>query len=244
VAVGCANSWFHVLDSAGKTRWKRQMQHKASAIGVADVDGDGFQDLLCGYTYQARQIVDFSKTGWDQVRSIGGCISGCRTITAGDVDGDGRPEAIFGDKDGRVLASRKGPPYRVDPVFQVMLGDDELTRVVARDLDGDGKAEVVCASLSNVVAAVDGAGRVRWAFPTDAEALDVSLGSWPGVAGTAVAVGTAAGRLHVLDAAGREVARETLGGAVSRVWLVGAEGAARAVAAVGSRVVAVQPAGK
>ncbi|MBI3920127.1 MAG: VCBS repeat-containing protein, partial [Armatimonadetes bacterium] len=239
VAVGCANSWFYVLDSRGQVRWKRQMQHKASAIGIADLDGDGFKELLCGYTYQARQIVDFSKSGWDQIRIVGGCISGCQTIASGDVDGDGKPEAIFGDKDGRLLAGKKGPPYNVEPVFQVMLGDDEITRVVAADLDGDKKDELICASRSNFVAAVGEGGKVRWVFPAESEVVDLAVGSWPGQPGPVIAAGTRDHRVHLLSAAGSLIGLLTMKNEVNRVCFSGKAEGIRIVASFAEKVVAI-----
>ena len=170
VAVGCANSMFYVLDKEGNLKhskgraWDVLVQHQASAIGAADVTGDGQLELLAGYTYFGRRIVDFADTSRLRVSNLGGCISGCGTIASADVDGDGRPEAIFADKDGQIAACRKARDRRgaAELLWTKMIGDDAIVTALAGDFDGDTKPEVLVASHSGFLALLNADGSVRW----------------------------------------------------------------------------------
>jgi hypothetical protein len=59
-------------------------------------------------------------------------------IITGDVDGDGRPEALLGGQDGRLLAVRDGGEIAWSKAFDGPVGTPLLA-----DLDGDGKVEAV-----------------------------------------------------------------------------------------------------
>ncbi len=95
IACGGANASFFVVDAEGHTKqsegqdWVVRVKHSASAIAAADVTGDGRPELLGGYTYFGRALIDFTDTGRSRVSNLGGCISGCEAVTAADVDGDG-----------------------------------------------------------------------------------------------------------------------------------------------------------
>lgn len=250
VAVGCANTKFYVLDRRGAVKrskgrdWVVSTRHSASALGAADVTGDGQLELFCGYTYFGRALVDFADTGKRRVSNLGGCISGCGSITAADVDGDGRPEAIFADRDGQLTACRKAKPGQraVDIVWQKMIGDDAIVKVLATDLDGDGRTEIVVASHSGFLAVLSAAGEVRWLRYADNQVTD-ALVLRPSRRHPAVARSSADGTVVVYDAAGKELARWTFGGPVSHLAAVAVGGSPVLIAAQGKtlRAVAFHP---
>ena len=170
IAVGCANSMFYVLNADGTRKsgatgpWEITMRHKASAIDAAEMTGDGLLELLCGFTYFSRRIVDFAKSGYDRQSALGGCISGCMAITHADFDLDGRAEAAFADKDGRVTVCKPWREKRLTTVvlWSRIIGDDAHVRTLAADLIGDSRPELVLASRSGFLALLDNAGNVVW----------------------------------------------------------------------------------
>ena len=246
IAVGGANSMFYVLDRDGELKesngqaWEAMTQHKASAIGAADVTGDGQLELLCGYTYFGRKIVDFADTGKGRVSNLGGCISGCGTITSADVDGDGTPEAIFADRDGQVTACRKtadagqrGRPVEV--VWQKMIGDDAVSKALAGDFDADGKPEILLASHSGFLALLGADGAVRWIRYADNQVTDAArLDLADGRAG--LVRSSTDGSVVVYDASGVELARWQIGSPVRRVLPATAEDRQLLFAAVGDEL--------
>ncbi len=243
VAVGCANTFFYVLDKDGGLKssqgkpWQHGGRHAASAIGAADVTGDGQLELLAGYTYFTRWIVDFADTGKRRASHLSGCISGCGAITSADVDGDGVPEAVFADKDGQITACRKAPAGEraAEIVWQKLIGDDAVSRVLAGDLDGDGKPEIVVASHSGFVALLDADGSVRWVRYADNQVTDVAVVAGEG-AGAALARSSTDGSVVVYDAAGEELARWRLHAPVGRVIAARAGKAELVIAAAGRKL--------
>ncbi|NLF17583.1 MAG: hypothetical protein GX595_10025, partial [Lentisphaerae bacterium] len=183
VAVGCANSTFYVLDAAGEPKrsatgpWTVVTQHKACGIGAADMTGDGLLELLCGYTYQGRMMADFSRSGYDRFSTLTGTHGGSAAITAADFDGDGRAEAVFADRAGKVTMAKpyvkqRGP---ATIVWQTYLGDDAHTRALAADLAGDGQPKLVLASDSGFIAVLDAEGEMLWIRHADDAVSDAAV---------------------------------------------------------------------
>ncbi|MBT4821629.1 MAG: VCBS repeat-containing protein, partial [Lentisphaerae bacterium] len=185
IAVGCANSIFYVLNANGTPKtggtgpWELTTQHKASAIDAAEMTGDGQLEMLCGFTYASRRIVDFSKSGYDRQSALSGCISGCMAITHADFDQDGRAEAVFADQDGKVTVCKPWQKKRLTTVvlWSRIIGDDAHVRALAANVSGDAHPELVLASRSGFLALVDSQGDVIWTryaqdAVTDAAVLD------------------------------------------------------------------------
>ncbi len=250
VAVGCANSYFYVLDNHGKlrvdadgSRWEMKTYHQASAIDTSDVDGDGHLELLAGCTYFARYIVSFHKRRWQRYGALSGCISGCGSIATSDVDGDGHAEAIFADMDGRIAAAEKGEPYKAKVVWERFVGDDEITRVCAGDLDGDNKPDLLAASRSGFVARLSATdGKVAWLRYGQGDMTDVAMADVVGDAGREAIAANLDGCVYVHDATGKPAARRQLDGPVRRLATARVKGEARSliVAAVGEKLVAIR----
>ncbi len=250
VAVGCANSYFFVLDNRGKlridkdgARWETKTYHQASAIGSADVDGDKHLELLCGCTYFARYIVSFHKRRWLRTNALRGCISGCGSIATADVDGDGHAEAIFADKDGRIAAAEKGEPYKAEVLWERFIGDDDITRVLSDDLDRDGRPDLLAASRSGFLARLSASdGKIAWLQYGQSDMTDAGAADLIGDARREAAACNLDGYIYVYDSAGKLVARRFLGGPVTNVGVVGVGGGAKplVVGAAGSDLVAIR----
>jgi len=237
IAVGCANTFFYVLDNRGEPRgdgepWETGWRHKAAAINAADLTGDGVLELLAGWGYFSQRIVDFTKSGRARNSIVPSSKSGSSAIAAADVSGDGLPDAIYADADGTVTACSVAPAGETTAQvhWQKIIGDDRLAAVVARDLDGDGTPEVALASHSGFVAVLGADGAVRWV--RYAENRVTGLVAVPAGEGVALARSSLDGSLVVLDAGGEELARWNAG---EPLRMVAADGAL--LVAAGERAV-------
>lgn len=99
--------------------------------------------------------------------------------------------------------------------WQVTVGDDRLAAVIARDLDGDGAAEIALASHSGFAALLGPDGAVRWVRFAGNQVTDLT--PLPAAEATELARTSLDGSLVVLDAAGQERARWYAGEPLQRV---------------------------
>jgi len=237
IAVGCANTFFYVLDNRGELLgdgepWETGWRHKACAIGAADLTGDGVLELLAGWTYFSQRIVDFTKSGRARNSIVPSGKSGASAIATADVSGDGLPDAIYADADGTVTACTVAPAGEPNALvhWRKIIGDDRVAAVVAGDVNGDGAAEIALASHSGFVALLAADGTVEWVRYASNQVTDLV------VAGDGVlARSSRDGSLVVLDATGEELARwnagEPLGMVAADGELLVAAGQARLLAA-------------
>lgn len=95
--------FIYVLDSAGKPLpgWPVQMGEVQAQVAVADADGDGLLELFAADT--RGSVAAFTRNGtllWDtHLRT-----PVTQAPTFGDVNGDGRLDAVFGSGAGEVFA--------------------------------------------------------------------------------------------------------------------------------------------
>jgi len=121
-------------------------------VAAGDVDGDGYADIFAASGQEVAPVIRvFSGATGAMVRQVTGFdanLPGGLFVAAGDVNGDGKADIIAGADEGT------GPRIRVfDGVTltQLRLFDAfepwRLTgvRVASRDLNGDGKAEIITA---------------------------------------------------------------------------------------------------
>ncbi|MFQ5692599.1 MAG: integrin alpha, partial [Nitrospinota bacterium] len=138
-----------------------------AVAGAGDVDGDGIPDLLVGAPLaspnglpNAGSAFLFSGATGSLLRTFHGLTAfeqfGQAVVSAGDVDGDGTPEALIGAPrasangltlSGSVLlfsGSTGSPLFRFDGLAQ----GDNMGSVVcgAGDVDGDGRADFLAGS--------------------------------------------------------------------------------------------------
>ena len=156
---------------------------------LADFDGDGDLDLLCGefldgFTYfqnlgsRANPVFATGKRLTHQGRALAMHVQ-MITPTAIDWDRDGDVDLIVGDEDGRVAwvenTGRRDPdgtPRFLPPFYFQQEAHDvkfgALVTPVSVDWDGDGDEDLVCGNTSGNIAFLenlDGGDPPRWAAP-------------------------------------------------------------------------------
>ncbi len=167
----------------------------APSPSLADMDGDGDLDLVCGefldgFTY-------FRNTGTRtapvyergrRLRDTAGAYLAMHvqmiTPVVVDWDKDGRPDMICGDEDGRVAFIRNAAPDGGIPVFEKPVyfrqQADEvkfgaLATPVGCDWDGDGDHDLISGNTAGNIAFIEnlsgpGVERPKWAAPVLLEA--------------------------------------------------------------------------
>lgn len=160
---------------------------------LADFDGDGDLDLLCGefidrFTYfenrGTRQKPDYAAgrflTGENGLLRVPLCMS---VTTAIDWDGDGDVDLVVGQEDGRVMLFEHtgkvvdGLPRFAEPKFFQQEADDlkfgALATPCSFDWDGDGDADLICGNTAGELGFIenlDGGCPPKWAKPRLLEA--------------------------------------------------------------------------
>lgn len=159
----------------------------------ADFDGDGDLDLICGEFVDkmsyfenvgTRKEPKYSARGFIQHNGAPITMESCMiNPIAFDWDGDGDPDLVVGQEDGRVALientgkSSSGQPIFTEPVFFKQVADEVkcgvLVNPVAFDWDGDGDQDILCgdaAGYISVIENLDGAAQPKFAAPKALEA--------------------------------------------------------------------------
>lgn len=123
------------------------------SVGVGDIDGDGYADVVAGAEAGATpEVKVFSGKDGSVVRdflAFDPGFTGGVSVAVGDVTGDGHPDVVVGAGDGG------GPEVKVDDgptgaVLRDFFAYEDTFRggvnVAGGDVDGDGRADVVAGS--------------------------------------------------------------------------------------------------
>ncbi len=139
-----------------------------SALSAADVDGDGFLEIVFG---GRNRIYAFNHngttaTGFPAVldaTASAGAVGG--TVVIGDVDGDGKPDLVAPASDGHVYAVDGSGKPLAD--FTRATGKPVSAGPALVDLEGDGRLDLAAAAEDGFLYAWElpgrnNAGSVRW----------------------------------------------------------------------------------
>lgn len=170
----------------------------------ADFDGDGDLDLICGefldgFTYFENTGSRTSPTYSQGQRLKARMDLQMITPVAVDWDGDGDPDLVVGDEDGRVaLVENLGDARFADPVYFQQQAEfvkiGALVTPVGFDWDGDGDEDIVAGNSAGYLAFIenlDGGDEPSWAAPAyldaDGKRIRIQAGSNGSIQGPAEA---------------------------------------------------------
>ena len=127
------------------------------AIQAADLNGDGKLDAVFGSNGGNEAVTVLLNTGNDAngvpqftVTTYATGLPGIRSVTVGDLNGDGHPDLIVGDCCGtfRVLLNNGDGTFTLGQTYGIMPnnGGPSVGQGVIADLNGDGKADYIVVS--------------------------------------------------------------------------------------------------
>jgi hypothetical protein len=205
VIVGGENWRFYAFGADGRPLWNYESVHPSRSGAVADLDGDGKAEVLCGTHYYWMTTLNPDGTKRWSYGTFGSNFGPiCYDIAVGSFDNDGTRGVVLGAGDGGVhyLSSDGKLRLRYDT-------GDEVRKVLAADLDGDGRDEIAAGSMSRSVYAFDAGGKRLWRFEAGS-AVDTLAFVVQGEKRRLFA-GAESGNLYGFDAAGRLVSENSFG---------------------------------
>lgn len=183
-----------------------------SSAAAVDIDGDGQKEIIFGTKNgQIFCIDEESKKKWefdlkeklDETESYFYDSDRIESIPASptikDVDGDGKPEILFGTELGIVYClSNKGTlrwKYRAKGAVR--------SRILVEDIDGDGAAEVLFGTMDGFFLILDGNGKERAVIEVGSAVTSEPAVSKEGL--TQILFGTAKGILYSFSPLGKKL---------------------------------------
>lgn len=206
VVAGGDNWRYYAIDRSGKERWHYESVHPASAGALVDQDGDGKLETLCGTVYYWWPAADFrGEKRWNYTVKTPHA-----TVALGaNLEGTKTRSAVYGGEDGTIhVLNEKGQPQWVGSV------GDEVTAILAVDLDGNGRDELVASTMSFNVFALDATGKTLWRRGLGDSVRALASADINGDGKPELLAGCDDGSLVVLDLQGKEQERFALGSAV------------------------------
>ena len=204
--ISATDGWLvWALTSEGDEVWQRQIEHHAArSLVIADVDGDGRQEILVGTEYYNSNLLEAD----GRVRWTVRAGPGFNALGLVDVDGDGVLESVYGSLDGNlyVVDSRAGATR-----WTANLGDEVRFCVPQRSPGATGIG-LVAGSDSGNLCSLSPAGERLWRLDLDAPITGLVV---TGTTEGQMAAATAAGQVVAVSADGAATARGSQGAPVT-----------------------------
>ena len=123
----------------------------ANDVVAADVNGDGKLDLI---STSGSSLVILTNSGngafgSNTTLNVGGT---CQSVAAADVNGDGKMDLIAANVDGKsvvVFTNNGGGVFSSNASYSLG-SSDQPNSIVAADINGDGKPDIICANMSSI----------------------------------------------------------------------------------------------
>ena len=153
ILIGGANVPLLCLDAQGKERWRLEGKAQGASPVIADIDGDGYNEIVGSSDNALIRVDSAGKVLWkhDMPKSIDS------SIAVGDGDEDGVVDIYSVDLAGTFVV--------LDPNGKKQWGADVRERVrrtpAIADIDGDDKLEVVVAGYSGEMYIFSGDGELK-----------------------------------------------------------------------------------
>ncbi len=211
VLAAVSDRKLHCFDANGDERWSFMIYGIFAPLRVADIDGDGRQEVIggpgritCGgtcYVLDAHgaEIASHGLDGWASM------MPACDVWTK-----DEEHLIVCGTNRSHVFGL-KLDDNRLETLWKQRVGE-EVNAVCAADVDGDNRPEVLVGSDCFYLYLLDEQGKERWRRNLGAPVQQVLVAELEGDAKTVAACED--GSVWVLDGDGAPVAKHRTGGAV------------------------------
>lgn len=196
----------HLVGADGTIRWSFTTGGISRAVCTGDLNGDGVPEVLVGSDDEHVYILDRNgkelrrhhcdiplRVGRSSVRDprVG-------TLAVGDLEGDGKPDIIVGLLNANLVRydTDFNMVWRVDSIEH---GSRELE---LRDLDGDGKLEILAANKYGHVEIFNAAGTQLAGPYSELGDVEMAIGDMNGDGKPEIANGSSTGALRVMTFGG------------------------------------------
>ncbi|MBD3367622.1 MAG: hypothetical protein GF405_05555 [Candidatus Eisenbacteria bacterium] len=145
-------SYILCLDASGRELWRHRRRgwFTGTLVSVADVTGDGRPDVVAVWaSTKDRQPARVTVISGEGQLVAERPLVGAGGLVLADVTGDGASEILVGESTGRLLAldGRLRTTCEGTAAEHTGFRNRHLMPLAANDLDGDGRMEVVAASV-------------------------------------------------------------------------------------------------
>jgi serine/threonine protein kinase len=147
-------------DGSERFEAEREGQHQLGVLATADLDRDGLSEIIGGLSSSSRpeRLLAWNGDGSPRFESASSG-AGISSVIPADLVGDERPEWIVGP----MLGTGEVHVFSADGSLQPISPlEGRIRAMVAADLDGDGRAEIVESTESDRILAFRADGSILW----------------------------------------------------------------------------------
>lgn len=155
------------VSADGAVQWQAEAGGAIRSLAAVDLNGDGAAEVVVGTA--AGNVVALTSTGsllWQQ--RLNGPVT---TLAVANLDGDGVPDLLAGDSAGIVTALAADGRS----LWRSRFFESSIAALVAGDIDGDGRVEVILGGVDGHLMVLDDGGAFRGGFTARAPVTGLRL---------------------------------------------------------------------